>query len=65
MYWAEERIGSSRMQGAYAYKTLLEKAGLVALGTDFPVEQVNPFHTFPMLLLLGRIQSCFLRKDFK
>lgn len=46
MYWAEERIGSSRMQGAYAYKTLLEKAGLVALGTDFPVEQVNPFHTF-------------------
>ena len=46
IYWAEERIGSSRMQGAYAYKTLLEKAGLVALGTDFPVEQVNPFHTF-------------------
>ena len=46
MYWAEDRLGSSRMEGAYAYKTLLDKAGLVALGTDFPVEQVSPFLTF-------------------
>ncbi|WGK65062.1 amidohydrolase [Croceiramulus getboli] len=46
MYWAEDRVGEERMQGAYAFQTLLEKAGLVALGTDFPVERVNPFHTF-------------------
>lgn len=46
MYWAEDRLGSERMKGAYAYKDLLDKAGLVALGTDFPVEQVNPFLTF-------------------
>lgn len=46
MYWAEDRLGHERMKGAYAYKTLLEKAGLVALGTDFPVEQVSPFLTF-------------------
>src|SRR5690606_19316671 len=32
--------------GAYAYKTLLEKAGMVVLGTDFPVEHVSPFYTF-------------------
>jgi len=25
---------------------LLDQAGIVALGTDFPVEQVNPFLTF-------------------
>lgn len=46
MYWAEDRLGAERMKGAYAYKDLLDKAGLVALGTDFPVEQVNPFLTF-------------------
>lgn len=46
MYWAEDRVGAERIKGAYAYKTLLEKSGRVALGTDFPVEQVNPFLTF-------------------
>lgn len=46
MYWAEDRVGGERIKGAYAYKTLLDKAGIVVLGTDFPVEQVNPMHTF-------------------
>ncbi len=46
MYWAEDRLGEERMHGAYAFKTLLDKAGIVALGTDFPVEQVSPFLTF-------------------
>ncbi|MEP2239989.1 MAG: amidohydrolase family protein, partial [Maribacter sp.] len=45
MYWAEERLGG-RVKGAYAYKTLLNKAGTIALGTDFPVEDVSPFLTF-------------------
>ncbi|MDN3596672.1 amidohydrolase [Zunongwangia endophytica] len=47
MYWAEDRLGSARLQeGAYAYKKLLNQSGIVALGTDFPVEQVSPFLTF-------------------
>lgn len=46
MYWAQDRVGPERIKGGYAYKTLLDKAGLVALGTDFPVEQVSPFLTF-------------------
>ncbi|THD67341.1 amidohydrolase [Robertkochia marina] len=46
MYWAEDRVGAERMRGAYAYKKLLEESGMVALGTDFPVEQVSPFYTF-------------------
>lgn len=46
MYWAEERLGEKRVKGAYAFKKLLDQAGLVALGTDFPVEQVDPFLTF-------------------
>jgi predicted amidohydrolase YtcJ len=44
--WAKERLGEERMHGAYAYKALLESAGRIALGTDFPVEVVNPISTF-------------------
>ncbi|MDG3580920.1 amidohydrolase [Galbibacter sp. CMA-7] len=46
MYWAKDRVGPKRIKGAYAYKTLLDKAGVIALGTDFPVEYVSPFLTF-------------------
>lgn len=46
MYWAGDRLGAAREEGAYAYKMLLDKAGLVVLGTDFPVEKVSPFLTF-------------------
>ena len=46
MYWAGDRIGKERLKGAYAFKDLLNKYGSVALGTDFPVEQVSPFLTF-------------------
>ena len=46
MYWAEDRLGAERVKGAYAYKQLLNAYGKVALGTDFPVEQVSPFLTF-------------------
>ena len=46
MYWAGDRLGKERLKNAYAYKKLLQKAGMVALGTDFPVEEVNPMLTF-------------------
>ena len=46
MYWAKDRVGAERVKGAYAFKDLLNQYGKIALGTDFPVEQVNPFLTF-------------------
>ena len=46
MYWAGLRLGPKRLCGAYAFKTLLDKGGMIALGTDFPVEKVSPFLTF-------------------
>ncbi|SDS28033.1 hypothetical protein SAMN04487764_1853 [Gillisia sp. Hel1_33_143] len=46
MYWAEDRLGAKRIKGAYAFKKLLDVAGIVSLGTDFPVEEVSPFYTF-------------------
>lgn len=46
MPWAWLRIGKSRMSRAYAYKELEEQNGMLALGTDFPVEGISPLHTF-------------------
>jgi hypothetical protein len=56
MYWAGDRLGKDRLKNSYAYKKLLQKAGVIALGTDFPVEEVNPMFTF---------HSAVARKDGK
>ncbi|MCM2313544.1 MAG: amidohydrolase [Thermoanaerobaculia bacterium] len=44
MPWAEERVGPERIKGAYAWRKVLDAGGRLALGSDFPVEHVNPFY---------------------
>lgn len=46
MYWAQQRLGTERVKGAYAYKQLMEQNKWIPLGTDFPVEDISPFKTF-------------------
>ncbi len=46
MYWAEKRLGATRVKGAYAFKDLLNENGWLPLGTDFPVEDIDPIKTF-------------------
>ena len=46
MYWLYDRIGKKRAKHAYAYQDLLEKSTVIAFGTDFPVEDINPIMTF-------------------
>lgn len=46
MAWAEKRLGKNRINDAYAYRKLLDRTRILALGTDFPVEDANPLHTF-------------------
>lgn len=41
---AEDRLGKARMEGAYAWQTLLDQGTIVASGSDFPVELSNPFY---------------------
>jgi predicted amidohydrolase YtcJ len=43
MPWAEARVGPERIKGAYAWRTVLNSGARLALGSDFPVEDVNPF----------------------
>lgn len=46
MYWAEDRLGKERLKYSYAYEDLLKQNGWLPLGTDFPVEEINPVKTF-------------------
>ncbi|MES2873908.1 MAG: amidohydrolase [Bacteroidota bacterium] len=56
MYWAGDRLGADRVKGAYAFKQLLDQNGWIVLGTDFPVENINPMYTF---------YAAVARKDLK
>lgn len=56
MYWAGDRIGTERLKGAYAFQDLLDQTGWLPLGTDFPIEGINPLHTF---------YAAIVRKDLK
>ncbi|WP_129135338.1 amidohydrolase [Luteimonas sp. YGD11-2] len=42
MPWAGARLGDERLAGAYAWRKLLDSGARLALGSDFPVEQVDP-----------------------
>lgn len=46
MYWAAERLGEERVKTAYAFKNLLDQNGYIVLGSDFPVEDINPMYGF-------------------
>ena len=56
MEWADERLGDERLKTAYTFKDLLDWSGKIALGTDFPVEEVSPIKTF---------YAAVIRKDTK
>jgi len=46
MPWAQARLGSERILGAYAWRSLLATGVTIANGTDSPVEPVNTLRTF-------------------
>jgi predicted amidohydrolase YtcJ len=42
MSWVEERLGAQRLAGAYAWRSVLQAGGRLALGSDFPIEPADP-----------------------
>jgi predicted amidohydrolase YtcJ len=42
MYWAEDRVGPERIKGAYAWRRYLDEGNPLPLGSDAPVESVDP-----------------------
>ena len=43
MKWATDRLGPERIKYAYAWKSFLDHNVVLAFGTDYPVEFINPF----------------------
>ncbi|MGH9751129.1 MAG: amidohydrolase [Candidatus Polarisedimenticolia bacterium] len=56
MYWADERVGAARGKGLYAWRWVLDDGGVIAAGSDFPVDPEKP--------LVG-IHSGVTRQDLK
>ena len=45
MLMAEDRIGTERIKGAYAWRTIIDSGSIIINGPDAPVELVNPYHS--------------------
>ena len=56
MYWAEDRIGSERIKGAYAWRKLVDTGVIIPGGSDAPLESLNP---------LWGIYAAVTRQDHK
>lgn len=56
MYWATDRLGTERVKGAYAWRSLLDTGVRIPGGSDFPVESNKP---------LWGIYAAVTRRDHK
>ncbi|MBC3808598.1 amidohydrolase [Undibacterium seohonense] len=43
MNMAEDRVGKDRIKGAYAWRSFLKQGSKIPCGSDFPIENPNPF----------------------
>ncbi|KAI5889720.1 uncharacterized protein SCHCODRAFT_02510687 [Schizophyllum commune H4-8] len=46
MWYAQDRLGPERVKRLYAFRSLVDNGARLALGTDAPVEDINPMITF-------------------
>ena len=47
MYWSSYTAqGAERVKGLYAFRSVLKHGARITLGSDFPVEGVNPLAGF-------------------
>jgi len=55
MRWMEERIGTERSRGAYAFKRLLDGGAILAFGSDWPGTSAAEYPINPMLGLYAAV----------
>ncbi|KAJ7478902.1 amidohydrolase family-domain-containing protein [Mycena latifolia] len=46
MWYAQDRLGPERVKGLYAFRSIMDSGARIALGSDFPVETMNPLSGF-------------------
>lgn len=55
MRWMEERIGSERTKGAYAFKSIQASGAVLSFGTDWPGTSASEYPINPMLGLYAAV----------
>jgi len=55
MRWMEERIGSERCKGAYAFKSIKDSGAILSFGTDWPGTSAAEYPINPMLGLYAAV----------
>lgn len=46
MWYAQDRLGPDRVKSLYAFRSLVDNGARITLGSDFPVESMNPLFGF-------------------
>jgi hypothetical protein len=55
MRWMEERIGSERSRGAYAFKSIQQSGAILCFGTDWPGTSASEYPINPLLGLYAAV----------
>ncbi|KAF8883070.1 amidohydrolase family-domain-containing protein [Gymnopilus junonius] len=46
MWFAQDRLGPERVKGLYAFRDIIDSGARITLGSDFPVDEINPLKGF-------------------
>ncbi|KJA27750.1 hypothetical protein HYPSUDRAFT_197913 [Hypholoma sublateritium FD-334 SS-4] len=46
MWYAQDRLGPERIKSLYAFRSIVDSGAKITLGSDFPVESMNPLAGF-------------------
>ncbi|MCP4726386.1 MAG: amidohydrolase [bacterium] len=60
MRWMEERIGSERCKGAYAFKSLLDNGAVLSFGSDIPGTSAAKYLCHPKYLIHASVNRTTL-----
>jgi predicted amidohydrolase YtcJ len=63
MRWMEERIGTERCKGAYAFKSLLDNGAILSFGSDWPGTSAAEYLVHPKYLIHAAVNRTTLNHE--
>lgn len=64
-WWAKARLGDERVEWIYPFKSMLKEGIVIGLGTDCPVEILNPSETVYAAVTRGKYENVPYYEDTK
>ncbi|MCX8189345.1 MAG: amidohydrolase [Nitrososphaeria archaeon] len=64
-WWAKNRVGEERIKYLWPFKTMVRKGIIIGLGTDCPVEPLNPWETVYAAVTRGKYDNIPYYEDTK